>query len=191
MRCDGSRSSRPSRGCSPLPAEPGARYFVAAWPDADLRRHLVELQSAEGWRGKAVPPERLHLTLAFIGAVPADRLAALSDAVSCDGWPSDALLLDRVGWFPRARVGWLGSRQRPTEAWSTAVSALHASIRAAGFHVDRRPWVPHVTLYRHLRKPPPKMSVEPWSWRPQGAQLVASIDGPGGVRYQPVGATGR
>ncbi|MCK7500809.1 MAG: RNA 2',3'-cyclic phosphodiesterase [Comamonadaceae bacterium] len=67
----------------PLP-RPHARLFLALWPDAAARAALVAWQHAWHWPpGVArVVPQRLHLTLHFIGDVDESRLDALGSALA-------------------------------------------------------------------------------------------------------------
>ena len=58
-----------------------ARVFFALWPDADARVALAALarEIAARTKGRAPPAANLHMTLAFIGEVPPERIGALSD----------------------------------------------------------------------------------------------------------------
>jgi len=58
-------------------------------------------------------PEQFHLTLRFLGEVPAGRVAALQEAINavCAGEPALRLRTQGVGFFPNARaprVIWAG-----------------------------------------------------------------------------------
>ncbi|MFP5409323.1 MAG: RNA 2',3'-cyclic phosphodiesterase, partial [Gammaproteobacteria bacterium] len=97
--------------------------------------------------GRRMRADTLHITLAFLGATPADRLDVLiacADAVQAE--PYD-LLLDQAGYWRHNRIGWLGARETPPQHVEL-VDALNARLRAAGFPVEDRPHVPHVTLLR-------------------------------------------
>ena len=55
------------------------RLFFALWPDADVTRQLTQVArqlTLEG-RSRWVNPKNYHLTLAFVGEVPAAKLAVL------------------------------------------------------------------------------------------------------------------
>ncbi|WP_458527413.1 2'-5' RNA ligase family protein, partial [Onishia taeanensis] len=55
------------------------RLFLALWPDPAVREALSSTagQAHLACRGRPVAPEQLHLTLAFLGQVPTERLSAL------------------------------------------------------------------------------------------------------------------
>ena len=76
-----------------------------------VRQELQQLVSHDAVRW--TKPEQFHLTLRFLGAVPADRVAALQEAVSavCLGIPALRLRAQGIGFFPNARsprVIWAG-----------------------------------------------------------------------------------
>ena len=162
------------------------RVFFALRPDAELRTRMTALQMLDGWSGRPVPPGNLHLTLLFIGDVDARRLDALKALGSDRALPPCGLTLDRLGWFPRVRVGWLGCTGGAPDMLAGFQRRLAGAAAEAGFDADTRRWTPHVTLYRHLRKAPPTMRTEPLEWRVQAYELMASRpreDGAGGVEY--------
>ena len=98
-----------------------------------------------------VVPERLHLTVRFLGEQPAGRVAelgaAFDDAVARHaGAP---LVLEGFGAFPnfrRARVVWLGVEPHPR------LELLHHDVERAclalGFEAEGRAFRPHLTLAR-------------------------------------------
>jgi 2'-5' RNA ligase len=130
------------------------RLFFALWPDAAAAAALAELAVvlATPLQGKAVPAQKIHLTLAFLGEVAEDRLAAAIAAGDTAHGAEFALALDHVGAFRRARVAWAASRAVPP-----ALGELHASLRSAilqhGLPVEERRFAPHMTLVRRIARP--------------------------------------
>lgn len=147
--------------------------FFALWPGPAERARLVELQNRLAAPGRRIAAERLHLTLAFLGEVERARLGTLASLAERFCVPTEALVLDRLGWFKHAGSGWLGCNQAPV-AWADQARALSERLVEAGFRVDRRDWVPHVTLYRNLRKPFDMITVEAVQWTPKALCLVRS-----------------
>src|SRR5271167_4773397 len=94
------------------------RLFVAIpMPEAvrngitGVQQELRQLVSPAAVRW--TKPEQFHLTLRFLGSVPAGRVADLQEAVSavCRGSPALRLRAQGVGFFPNARsprVIWAG-----------------------------------------------------------------------------------
>lgn len=110
----------------------------------------VQRDPATGLR--VVAADTLHITLAFLGSVPADRIADIHAAMAqLRGMPAPRLAITGAGCFANAL--WLGVNETGTDpAEVTPLTALaqrcEAALRARGFTLDRRPFHPHVTLAR-------------------------------------------
>lgn len=134
------------------------------------RRALIE---AGDWR--KVPDHNLHMTLVFLGNQPACRQTDIAAAVKQTRRSAGTIVLDRFGWFPGSQVLWFGG-----EAGADLV-ALHARLRQAlgdyGLQTDRRPYRPHVTLYRRVSSRPVISQPEPLVWMPQELALMQSVAG--------------
>jgi len=155
-------------------AKASRRLFFALWPDAALRDGLVQRRRPlEARLPKRVPDHNLHLTVLFLGNQPGDWLEAIEDAADAIRSPSFELLLDRFGEFERARVVWLGGAA--PEAGRGLAETLERSMRGLGLDFDRRPWVPHVTLFRKVddgRNLPPVAALR---WPVREFSLIESI----------------
>lgn len=126
------------------------RLFFALWPDDATRTALNHTGKwlHQHWGGRRMRANTLHITLAFLGSTPVDQLDVLfacADAVQTEAFK---LILDQAGYWRHNRIGWLGASQTPPPHIEL-VSALNAALQAAGFPVDTRPHVPHVTLLRN------------------------------------------
>lgn len=80
--------------------------------------------------GRPVAAENLHLTLAFLGDVSADKQQALIALAGRIRQPGFTLNLDDAGQWLRSRVVWLGTRQSPRGLLQLA-NMLRARQRAA------------------------------------------------------------
>jgi 2'-5' RNA ligase len=94
--------------------------------------------------------ENLHLTLKFLGDVPADRIAGLAARLQtvARGAPAFELRIAGVGAFPslaRPRVVWVGMS---SPALLPLADAVEAACVSEGFPAEERPLRPHVTLGR-------------------------------------------
>ena len=111
-------------------------------------------QSLAAWRPpldgvRWTPPERLHLTLRFLGEVEEDRCAAITEQVAAVDAQQVPLSTDGLLLLPSAR------RPRVLAVRvvaSPALAALHAQVEraleAAGVAPEGRLLLPHVTLAR-------------------------------------------
>ncbi len=150
------------------------RLFFACWPDQQIRAELLARRMLiEGCSRRRVPDHNLHLTLLFLGNQPSERfdeIQSIGDQIS--GHVFD-FRLDRFGWFPQARVAWLGG-DAPVAA-RRLVSDLSQAADALGLAVERRPFRPHVTLFRQVEHRPDFPMPEPLRWPISDFSLIESI----------------
>jgi RNA 2',3'-cyclic 3'-phosphodiesterase len=134
----------------PAPLSPVERLFVAV-PLLPEARAAIGAALPRPLPGRPVPPENWHLTLHFLGDLPAverDRLVRALDGVR-PGAPFP-LRLEGFGAFPRpsrARVLWLGAGEGRERLIDLRRRVLDA-VRAAGLEGDAKPYTPHLTLAR-------------------------------------------
>lgn len=170
------------------PAADAMRLFLGLWPSphelAALEAHAARWQ----WpaRARRTRPERLHVTLHFLGEVATRRLPALRDGLSVP-WPGCELLLDRGEVWPGG-IAVLEAGSVPHE-----LALLHAALRerlvGLGVAVETRRYRPHVTLARQAFGARPPAAFEPLRWGAgPGYLLVRSL--PGGRGYEPLQAFG-
>jgi len=156
------------------------RLFFALWPGDGLRQRLEHLANdlAARGQGKAVPAAKVHMTLAFLGEVPHDRLPAAVDAASRIKGEAFDLALDEIGSFRSAHVAWVGS-SRGHPALTTLQSDLAHELRREGFELETRPFAAHVTLARRIARSIAREAVEPIGWPVRDFALVVSDTGKG------------
>ena len=168
------------------------RLFVALALPASVQAALAAWGSAAAPPGmRRLPPENLHVTLAFLGSRSESDADLVAGVVRAVARPVGELAVDRALWLPPKRPGVLSAALRA----GPALAALHADLVAAltdaiGFEPERRPLRPHVTVARARgREPlrstelerPPQLSFEP-----EALVLYRSHTGPGGARYEPL-----
>ncbi len=152
------------------------RLFFALWPDDRLRAGIVQRQQALGEIARRrVAKHNLHLTLLFLGDQPQAVLPELMRQAAGLDSPPFNLTLDRVGWFARAGVVWMGGPA--VEQGRRLVYTLSAAVQEAGVEPDPRPWAPHVTLFRQMRGRPELPEIQPMSWMVREFSLIESIPG--------------
>lgn len=166
-------------------AFPAIRAFYAILPPPDVRHALGQLAEAIGQqaRGRAVPAENVHLTLAFVGAWPTSRVHALHAAGAAVRGVPFRLTLDLLGGFRRSGIAWLGS-SHPAPQLITLAGALGDALRAHEVTYEARVFRPHVTLARGTRGRGPGASIEPLAWDVDAFSLMQSQTRPEGARYE-------
>ncbi len=122
------------------------RLFVAVWPPGDAVAALAALPRPEIPGVRWVAPERLHVTMRFLG--DADEGAALA-ALGSERFPAAAVTLgpgvERLG------RGVLVVPAAGLEALATAIIAATAGV---GRPPPDRPFAGHVTVARYRGSPP-------------------------------------
>ena len=123
------------------------RLFFAAWPPPATAGALARW--AAGLEGRATPADKIHLTLAFLGAVDAGK--AIAAARSVKGRPHE-LPIEIAKYWKHNQIVWAGPRELPLEL-KALVDALHFQLFRAEFILERRPFAAHVTLLRKAAAP--------------------------------------
>lgn len=161
------------------------RLFFALWPDEATREALRRAARPAVRRsgGKPVPEANYHLTLAFLGSVPDEKLDAIVTAARLIEVQRLHLTFDRFGYFPASRVFWIGCGEIPP-ALRDLNARLWADMEAVGLERDTKPFHVHLTLARKVRvapevDPPPLVS-----WTVADFVLAESETDPDGARYQ-------
>ena len=128
------------------------RLFIAVPLPVDLTSRAAALLPGALPGLKRVPPELMHVTLAFLGWTPDEQLAAAVAAATAAAGAHRPFRLSfgAAATFPergRARVAWLGIGDGAAELAALAAD-LAAALRARQLRFDERPFTPHLTLAR-------------------------------------------
>ena len=161
--------------------QPAHKLFFALWPDQEAREALVRLQQPV--RGRLIPPEKLHLTMAFLGQQPADALPVLLGILEAMPVTEVRLVVDCYGYFKRPQIAWAGPSEPPA-ALMELQAGLMERLEAAGFSAATHgEFKPHITLAREAKEAPGEFGFDPVVWTVSGLSLVESMaDG----RYVPI-----
>jgi len=161
------------------------RLFFALWPDDGVRAELAqwshELRAACG--GRRVPTQKLHMTLAFLGSVEAERIAEVERAADEVVPRSYLLLLDRPGFWRHNRIVWAGASAPPPEL-EGLVLELRSALTRLRIDFDPKGFASHVTLLRDARQPRAMPELKTIRWEPDGFALVRSPIERGGGPYE-------
>ena len=163
------------------------RLFCALRLPDDVIGAIVRWQHRHLIGGRIIPPQHLHVTLAFLGSTPADCAPSVVDALRAAGAASGAIEFE----LPRRRL---------RETRSVAMLVLHdvhgtaaaladdlfARLEALGLYQrERRPWLPHVTVLRFRERPrldPPLPELARFS--PSEAAVYHSVLRSTGAQYE-------
>ena len=137
------------------------RVFVAVDISEEARRLVAErinfLQAKfsdlrVGWD----KPEKLHLTLKFLGEISAEKLPLIINSVENAAIEIEpfSLAVECAGAFPprgAARILWLGVKDE-SQNLSAIQKRLETELERIGFERERRDFKPHLTIAR-LKEP--------------------------------------
>jgi 2'-5' RNA ligase len=137
------------------------RTFIAIELDESIKDGLTKLQErlkGEAPRGSVrwVRAEGIHLTLKFLGDVPANQIGEITRALerSCQGCTPFSLSCGDLGCFPnlkRPRVVWVGI-QEETGTLAQLQKVIEENVAPLGYPSEKRKFSPHLTLGRVQRR---------------------------------------
>lgn len=129
------------------------RLFVALPLPPDAVERLVPWQERELVAGRVVPPRNLHVTLAFLGATPADRLGDVARELREAATVAERPVLTVTRYRETRSAGMLVLDDRGGRATALAEDVQARLERLGVYRREHRPWLAHVTVLR-FRTPP-------------------------------------
>lgn len=153
------------------------RCFIAIELPPEIRAELAallgRLRAGRYSFARWVNPEGIHLTLKFLGEVPAARLPEITGAISraSRGKSPFSLHLGGLGAFPgwqRPRVVWIGI-EGDTAKLIALQQAIETTVSPLGFTTEPRSFTPHLTLAR-LREIPSAEERQQFAQQVSGAK---------------------
>jgi 2'-5' RNA ligase len=183
------RPGPPAEAPEPRPRN----HFFALLPPSPVCEALARLASTLPDRvgGRAEPAHRIHLTLLFLGPLPAGHESALQAAgdAACAATGPFEIEVDHLGRFERSDVVWVGPSAPPDPGLRTLHSALRRAC--AGVPTARPPgrFQPHVTLLRGAARDAP-VATDPigaWRWTARRFVLLRNDPSPRGRVYTRLG----
>ncbi|WP_376792355.1 RNA 2',3'-cyclic phosphodiesterase [Thermoflexus sp.] len=183
------------------------RAFIAVEMPSELQKQLAEIQERLRRELRDLPirwvrPDSIHLTLKFLGMVPAshiDEIIAALRGLALERGPF-TFVVGGIGCFPdlrRPRVIWVGVSD-PSRALASFQRLVESSMQKLGYPPEDRPYQPHLTLgrigreatlahYRRIAEVIERTTVEPLGEvRAVEITLMRSDLHPQGAVYTPI-----
>ena len=154
------------------------RLFVSIPLPENVIDELTQLQkklcSLELFEGKGVPPENLHITLAFLGSVEEDELPIITNQLAMIGLSSFEIELRSLEYKPQ--IIWVTVN-------APALKNLAQEVQDSLQYKEERPFSGHITLMRlkkvfdkeAFKKNLQEIAVKPLSWHVNSFNLMESI----------------
>jgi 2'-5' RNA ligase len=158
------------------------RLFLAAVPDAataeEIYRRAGILKRAHQFSGSLIKPERLHISLFFLGGLPDDVVQTACDAAKAVRIPPFEVSFDRTVSFrgnPSSRPFVLTGEDGLIRLKSFR-RALGAAIAGCGLRrVAKTNFTPHVTLL-YDKRDVAEHPIAPISWTVSDFVLIHSLN---------------
>jgi 2'-5' RNA ligase len=156
---------------------PTRRLFIALWPEADALAGVLQWQAGWKWPSRATrtKPERVHVTLHFLGDVTLDP-GALAQGLRVPFTPFTIDFGKAVQWPHGLAV--LEPLSVPPALLRLQADLGHA-LAVMGLPVEERRYRPHVTLARRAMHAVPPAAGPVFGWRAGSYVLVESVPGQG------------
>jgi 2'-5' RNA ligase len=131
------------------------RTFIAIELPPLVREGLARLQerlNRDRPPVRWVAPDKIHVTLKFLGEIPAEEVEGVSESAARVAAAAAPFQIEAtgVGVFPnpnRPRVVWVGV-QGDLDALRSLHACLESDLAACGFPPEGRPFSPHLTMGR-------------------------------------------
>ena len=164
------------------------RLFYALWPDMRMRDRMRDFITpvAKLVEGRMVERRDWHVTLAYIGDFPENRVDELVEAKKAAPFEPFRLRFDRLEFWPRPRIAALVPPNVPP-AMDILVEDLKGRIFAAGVDPEHhRVYRPHITVVRNGRPFETQRLAQALVTEWAGFELMESVTEAGTTSYRPV-----
>lgn len=141
---------------------------------------------------RPIDTEKWHFTLAFLGQVGEENIEILKHllTLAVDSPPQGGFIFKNFETFPRKHPRYLVARAvaEPAEEWISFVDRMRDMISVAAPAMDRKPWIPHLTIGRAKKRrllPRWNAPCEEIKWQqPFKICLIESLPSQDGANYK-------
>ena len=162
-----------------------ARLFCALQLGDDTVACLAAWQAAQLGRGRIVPPENLHVTLAFLGHRPVAEIEPIAGELRAASASAGPIEL-RIRRYRETRsVGMVELEDGGGTATALADDVQARLERLGVYRREGRRWLPHITVLRFQKRAglAPELP-NTCSIHVVRSALYRSVLGAGGARYE-------
>lgn len=154
------------------------RLFFAVLPPVDVRDGIAAtaLRLALEAGSALVPPDNYHMTLAFVGEVPAAQLATVREVGDSQHSCSFTVRFDAYEYWPEAAVLVAAAREIPSSL-ARLWERIHAGLASHQLAPKSGLLRPHVTIARKVSQAPVLQAMSAFAWKAQTFSLMQSHRG--------------
>ncbi len=163
------------------------RAFFAVKPAPEICLAIDHWRS-QNWPllDKPVPIANFHITLTFLGNITERQLEYLERGAADINQGGFDLELNTLGYWHKPALMWLGSDEAPETLLALAGKTKQLA-KSAGLKIDKRSYLPHLTLSRKVTSPPTAALIEPcFACHFERLSLYESITRPTGAQYREI-----
>lgn len=173
------------RGNEELAYHDQSNYFFALWPNEKTAQQLHQRMQllSEPHHGKPVPIEKLHMTLSYLGQLPNQTLQAVCQLAETIRNSPFELQVNHADYWGDIQLRWLGIMSTPPNLLQLAAH-LKRLLITVGCKVDKKPFMPHITVARKCSKHFKPELVSVLSWKINEFYLVKSVKKGGFSKYE-------
>jgi RNA 2',3'-cyclic 3'-phosphodiesterase len=164
------------------------RLFLGIRVPEDTLERLAEWQRDAFGRVRdvrIVPTQNVHVTLAFLGHRPAGQLESIAECLRAAAAAADPPTFSVRRYRETRSVGMLVLDDDEGRATRLA-GDLHGGLEQLGvYELERRPWLPHLTVLRFRQQPRLRPEVpDLGAFSPSEAAVYHSVLRRGGAQYE-------
>jgi 2'-5' RNA ligase len=161
------------------------RLFLGFQLPGDAVERLAAWQERQLSGGRIVPPQNLHVTLAFLGARPVAELQPIAEALRASAASAKSPVLTPVGYRETRSVGMVVADDEDGRGAVIAEDLFGRLERLGVYEREKRPWLPHITVLRFRERPRLEPSVPDLGpVRMSEAAVYHSVLRPSGAQYE-------
>jgi 2'-5' RNA ligase len=165
------------------------RLFVALVLSRDVVDRLVAWQRkalAGAGEARVVPPENLHVTIAFLGGRPASEARPIVELLHRLAGEARRPVLAPSRYRETRSVGMVVFEDEDRRAATLAEDVFTGLERLGVYEREKRVWLPHVTVLRFRGRPPRLSPALPdlGAVSPSEVALYHSVLRPSGAQYE-------
>ena len=161
------------------------RIFCGLRLPGDVAGRLAAWQAEHLRGGRLVPPDNLHVTLAFLGWRPAGDVAGIAAELRAAASAAAPIVLEPVRYRETRSVGMVELRDAGDAATALADDLGGRLERLGVYRREQRAWLAHVTVLRFRERPrlapaPPGLG----AFSPSDAAVYSSVLRSHGAQYE-------